>query len=434
MKTAILGGGVAGVLTARTLRARGYDVHVFEKDERIGGLCRSDVIEGFVYDVAGGHVLHSRDRTVLADMLRACDDTVGIERNTKIYHHGRYVKYPFENGLADLPPQHNYECLKGYVDAYVARAAGAPEPQNFRDWILWRFGDGIARHFMWPYNEKIWSVDLRTVSSEWCSGKVPEAPLDDVIKGSIGLESEGYTHQALFHYPRRGGFETFVHAFARGFEDRIRTSTPVREVVVRERGFEVNGEKFDRMVNTLPLRFLFDVLRPAPPAEIRDALAGVKHLSLSTVFVAIDAPDIAPYSWIYLPHPEDGPMNRITYAHRYSPENAPPGCSSVLAEITSVGGEGSPDLPELERTVVRGLEKMGSLSSDRVRFTRSHFSEYAYPLYDLGFSQRIGRVLDWLDRSGIPSIGRFARYTYVNTDQVYMQVRDLLANDFAPLS
>ena len=26
-------------------------------------------------------------------------------RNTKIFYKGRYVKYPFENGLSDLPPK-----------------------------------------------------------------------------------------------------------------------------------------------------------------------------------------------------------------------------------------------------------------------------------------------------------------------------------------
>jgi protoporphyrinogen oxidase len=435
VKVAVLGGGFAGVLTARTLHARGYDVHVFEAAERIGGLCRSDVIDGFVYDVAGGHILHSRDREVLAEMLATLEEPVERQRDTKIYYHGRYVKYPFENGLGDLPRQDAYECLKGYVDAHVARRCGAPEPADFRNWIGWRFGEGMARHFMLPYNEKIWCVDLATVSSEWCHGRVPEAPVDDVIRGALGLGSDGYTHQLTFYYPRTGGFETLVHAFARGIEPRIRTSTPVRELDVGDRGFRVNGEAFDRVVNTLPLRCLFDALRPKPPADVLAALGGLRHLSLSTVFVALDgAEELAPHTWVYLPHPENGPMNRITYAHRYSPENAPSGCASVLAEITSVGGEGAPDLAALERTVVDKLVELGLLKPERVRFTRSHFNEYAYIVYDLGFHERIDKVLGWLESRNIPSLGRFARYSYVNTDQVYAMVRDALAHDFTPLA
>jgi hypothetical protein len=68
-----------------------------------------------------------------------------------------------------------------------------------------------------------------------------------------------------------------------------------------------------------------------------------------------------------------------------------------------------------------------------VRFTRSHFNEYAYMVHDMGFRRRIEGVLAWLERSNIPSLGRFARYAYVNTDQVYAMVRDALAHDFRPL-
>jgi len=434
VKVAVLGGGIAGVLSARTLADRGYDVHLFEAAPRIGGLCRSDVVDGFVHDVAGGHVLHSRDQAVLTDMTAALGDPVRTRRNTKIFYRDRYVKYPFENGLADLPPEHNLECLQGYLEAHYARRNGSPEPANFRDWIDWRFGAGMAQHFMVPYNEKIWCLDLASISSQWCSGRVPEAPLDDVLKASLGMDSEGYKHQLDFYYPRHGGFESLVTAYARGIEHRIRTSTPVTEVVRDGTGFEVNGERFERIINTMPLRPLFDTLEPAAPAAIREDIDGLQHLSLTTVLVALDRADVAPYSWVYTPHVENGPMNRITYLASYSPENAPAGCSSILAEVTSVGGSGQPDLETLEREVLAGLEAMGMVKSDWVRFARSAFNEYAYPVHDLGFSGRIARVLAWVEAQGIVTLGRFARYSYVNSDQVYAMVRDALADDFESLA
>jgi len=433
VKVAVLGGGFAGVLAARTLVDRGYDVHLLEAESRIGGLCRSETVDGFVCDVAGGHILHSRDQGVLATMVAALDDPVPCRRNTKIYYHGRYVKYPFENGLSDLPAGDNFDCLKGYLEAHVAREKGAAEPASFRDWINWRFGDGMARHFMVPYNEKIWCVDLHEVSSAWCSGRVPEAPLDAVLKASLGLASEGYTHQIDFHYPRRGGFETLVAAFARGIEDRIRTGTPVVEVVRDQRGFVVNGERFDRIVNTMPLRPLLAALRPQPPADVLAAMHGLRHLSVTTVLVAVDQANLAPYSWVYLPHADNGPMHRITYLANYSPNNAPTGASSVVAEITSIGGAVRPEPAEIERTVVASLDRLGLVPAGRVRFTRSWFNEYAYPLHDLGFDERIRRVVGWVEGQGVPTVGRFARYSYVNTDQVYAMVRDALADDFVPL-
>ena len=433
MRVAILGGGMAGVYTARKLHERGYEVTVFEAGPRVGGLCRSDVVDGFVYDVAGGHILHSRDPEILAEMVGVLEEPLAHARQTKIYYRGRYVKYPFENGLSDLPAEDNYQCLKGYLDAYIGRREGASEPTNFHDWIVWRFGEGMARHFMLPYNQKIWSVDLREVSTDWVRGRVPEAPLEDVLRAALGITTEGYTHQLNFYYPRRGGFEAIVAGFARGLEPRIRLSTPVRQVLRAGGRTQVNGESFDQVVNTLPLGILLDVLEPRPPEDVRDALAGLRHLSLTTVLVAVDRPQLSPYSWVYLPHEDNGRHNRITFLSNYSPWNAPPGKSSVLSEITSPGGSGPPDLAETERHVVEALERTGMLKADWVMFTRSFFNEYAYPVYDLGFKKNISRVLAYLDEIELLSLGRFARYRYVNTDQVVAMVREALATSFPPL-
>ena len=43
------------------------------------------------------------------------------DRHTKIRFGDRFVHYPFENGIGDLPAQANFECLKGYVEAWHAR-------------------------------------------------------------------------------------------------------------------------------------------------------------------------------------------------------------------------------------------------------------------------------------------------------------------------
>jgi protoporphyrinogen oxidase len=123
------------------------------------------------------------------------------DRNTKIRFEGRWVHYPFENGLGDLPKQANFDCLKGYVEAWHAReSSGSSAPSDFGSWIRWRFGEGIARHFMDPYNAKIWKRDLAEISSDWVAGRVPDAPVDDVLKAAIGMRTEGYTHQAIFYW------------------------------------------------------------------------------------------------------------------------------------------------------------------------------------------------------------------------------------------
>src|SRR5262245_9979914 len=122
--------------------------------------------------------MFSKNKDVLRWMIERCggDDAVGRrERQTRIRWHDRWIPYPFENGVGHLPKEVVVECVDGYVEAYVQRRLGTPCPPRFDEWILWRMGPGFAKHFMVPYNQKIWKCDLSRMSSSWVAGRVPEA-------------------------------------------------------------------------------------------------------------------------------------------------------------------------------------------------------------------------------------------------------------------
>jgi protoporphyrinogen oxidase len=426
LKVAILGGGVTGLSLAPFLERRGIAPEVFEAAPAWGGLCASETVDGYVADKAGGHIIYSTDREVLSFVLGILGEGGAVEsrRETRIFHHGSWVTYPFENGLADLPPEHNFECLKGYVEAAFARKAGAAEPANFHDWCAWRFGEGISRHFMWPYNEKIWNVDLRSLGTTWVKGRVPDAPIDDVLRSSIGIKTTGYGHQATFWYPRRGGFQTIVDRIRASLRStNVRLETPCRTLRKVAGGFEVNGEKFERVVSTIPLQELVKVLEGVP-AAIRSAFDGLGTTSLLTVFVALEHDRIPKLSWVYFPHPENGPQNRITYLSNYSPENAPPGKSSVMAEVTYIGKTAGSHA-DVAREVVEGLARCGILKPEDVAFTRTYDNRYAYILYEHGLEERLETVRGWLSSFGLPIAGRFGNYNYYNSDRCIRAAMDL---------
>lgn len=429
MKIAILGAGVSGLALARTLGERGFpltDLVLFEADAVVGGLCRSKRVDGFTYDVSGGHILFSKDRAVM-QWMKDCAGGDGAfvqrERHTKIRFGNRFVHYPFENGLGDLPEQAKFECLKGYVEAWHRRdgQAGAA-PSDFKAWIRWRFGEGIARHFMDPYNEKIWKRPLEEISSAWVAGRVPDAPIDDVLKAAIGVRTEGYTHQSIFFYPRRGGFQAITDGMASTLGAQIRLSTPVTDLVrARDGGWRVNGEAFDLVVSTLPLNELPDVL-PDMPAAPATAMRGLAYNSIATFLVALDRPAHPDLSWIYLPHHEQGPVNRVTYMSNYSPELAPEGKSSFLFEVTFPGGAPPPG-PELEREAVAGVESTGLLAREEVLFVDRSVCRYAYIVYDHQLFARRTAALEWCEANALVPLGRFGRYDYFNSDQCVIAAR-----------
>lgn len=430
MKIAILGAGVSGLALARFLVEGGFDrgsLVLFEAGAEIGGLCASKTLEGFTYDVTGGHILYSKDTAAMA-WMKACAGGeaafVEQERHTKIRFGDRWVHYPFENGLGDLPQQANFDCLKGYIDAWHRRQVErSPAPTQFGAWVRWRFGDGIAKHFMDPYNAKVWKREPDFLSSDWVAGRVPDAPVDDVLRAAIGIRTEGYTHQSVFYYPRKGGFQAITDGIGSTLLDRVRLKTPVRELRRKGEGWLVNGEEFDRVVSTLALTDL-PKLVPEMPRDAAHAMATLEYNSITCLLVALARPEHPKLSWIYLPHAEQGPTNRVTYMSNYAPGMAPAGRTSLLCEVTHPGGTPYPG-PELEREVLAGLETAGLIRRDEVLFTDRTSTRHAYVVFDSQYHARRNAALGWMDSVGLVPLGRFGRFEYDNSDQCVIKARAL---------
>ena len=430
MKTAILGAGVSGLALARALIEGGLDANditLFEAAPVAGGLCRSKVIDGFTYDLAGGHILFSKKKEILDWMQTAGGGPEAFEerqRNTAIRFEDRWVRYPFENGIGDLPEQANYECLAGYVHAWHQRKlTGSEAPADFGAWIQWRFGEGIAKHFMDPYNEKIWKRPLQEITSEWVAGRVPDAPIEDVLRAAVGIRTEGYVHQSVFWYPKQGGFQAITDGMAADLQDRIRLSTPVDKITRQGEGWAVHGEEFDRVVLTTPLD-LTPRLVEGVPQDVAKAMGELEYNGLVTYLVALDTPEQPDLSWCYLPHPNQGPANRVTWMSNYSEGGAPEGKSSLLVEITRPGREAQPD-EDLEEKTLFGLENAGLIQRDQVLFTDRSDVDRAYVVYVHGHEKRRQRALGWLEDQGLFPLGRFGRFEYDNSDQCVEKARCL---------
>ena len=423
----VLGGGLSGLALASRLR----DAEVLEAADRPGGLCRSVSFDGFTFDPHGSHILFSRDPRAMAfyqDLLG--ENVCRRRRNTKVFYKGRYVKYPFENGLGELPPEDNLACLLGYVEAWSARRAGtAPPPANFRDWMYQRFGKGITECYLLPYNEKIWKTPAEDMGVDWVDGRVPDPPLEDVIKASLGIPTEGYTHQLNFLYPREGGVESLVRGLLPSVP-RLRTGFRVTSIVRRGGTWAVGDgreeERFERLVSTLPIPDLIRALPDAPP-DVRAAADALQHRSLVTVMLGIARPGLNDYSWVYFPLPGDGRFNRISFPSNFSDRAAPAGTSSAVAEITCNAGDAvwsSPDEALVEHVVERG-DALGVFRRADVIASRVGRTRHAYVVFDRDHRKNLDLVKAYADRIGIRLLGRFGQFDYINTDQCILRAAAL---------
>ena len=432
MKIGVLGGGLAGLTVGSLLKEKGYEIEVLEAEEKVGGLCRSETTDGFVFDIGGGHIIYSKDKEILGFMLKNIGEknVVQHKRNTKIFYKDCYVKYPFENGLNDLPKEDNFACLIGYIKAYYARQdKESREPRNFKEWIVWRFGEEIAKRFMFPYNEKIWNANLETMDVDWVKGRVPDSPFEEIVKASLGIPSEGYIHQSTFYYPVSKGMQSFLDSMATKIKGDIKINKPVMAVEKKKEKWIVNGVEYDAVVSTIPIHELIKALKNTND-KIKRAVSQLKYISIATFLIGLDQPNTKPYSWVYLPHKEHGPCNRVTWFSNYSPNNAPEGKSSLLAEVTYSGGTELKIDKTYIQQIIDSLHSNGMLDRNEVCFTAWKKLKYAYMLFDLNYKRNTTMIYKYLEKIGLPTVGRFATFKYLNMDHVIKEAMELVRSKF----
>src|SRR5688572_21660744 len=163
---AILGAGPTGLGAAYRLRERGVDdFEMYERAGQIGGLSTSFLdAKGFTWDVSG-HIIfsgHAYFNDFLEKMLGK-DGVRRIDRESWIKFEDRYVRYPFQNHLSSLPEEAMLECLVGLIQSQTIDRDRAFT--NFEEWVQAKFGAGVSKHFMVPYNEKVWTTPRSRTSA-----------------------------------------------------------------------------------------------------------------------------------------------------------------------------------------------------------------------------------------------------------------------------
>jgi protoporphyrinogen oxidase len=408
----ILGGGLTGISAAMHLRSPWV---LFEKEARLGGHARTDERDGYKFDKTG-HWLHLRDpaiKQMVGELLPG--EMVPIARQARIFSHGVLTRYPFQANLHGLPPEVVKECLVGVIEAKLASAAasasaGPAEPANFEEYCLRHFGAGISKHFMIPYNHKIWGVPPREITAAWCSRFVPLPNLEQVIAGAVGAGPPEMGYNVSFLYPKSGGIETFTRALqTRMHGGEVHTGSSPDTVDWRRREVIVGGERvpYRAVVASIPLPELLRRM-PGLPPEIEGHAARLRCTTLRYLNVATRTPPPENWHWIYVPE-RKYPFYRVNVFSSAMPTMAPPGCASVCVEMADRGPVSDATVGD----VVSALTASGALARpDDVVFVDRKEIQYAYVVFDDHYYPATRAIFAFLEAHAIYPRGRYGAWTY----------------------
>lgn len=469
----ILGAGPTGLGAGYRLKELGYrNFAIFDRHPYIGGLAHSFVDpQGFTWDI-GGHVMFSHYKYYDQCFDRLMGDEYTLNnRESWVRMFDRWVPYPFQNNIRYLPREVAYECMAGLIRAQSGKGK-VPSPaaaKNFGEFIDAVFGEGIAKHFMRPYNYKVWAHPPEMMNKQWIGERVAVIDIERALKNVL-LEQDdfGWGPNNQFKFPLKGGTGEFYKRFERvlgyageagpwGDSGHIHLNANVKSIDIDRKLVQFadgSQTRYDVLISAMPLDVLCrDVLRSdeatkrrsdeaAGLAQIATDASGLKHSSGYMVGIGLKSrtpgggtPDTK--SWMYFPE-DNCPFYRVTYLSNYSPNMTPDKDNyySLLCEVSesafkpTPGREGSDEDAVIEQCIT-GLENAGLLEPgerNNIVSRWCYYADYSYPTPCVDRDDILTRVIPWLEARDIYSRGRFGMWKYevANTDHTLMQGVELI--------
>jgi protoporphyrinogen oxidase len=317
------------------------------------------------------------------------------------------------------------ECLVGFFEAEIKRASNhnrsRAENGSFKDWIVKTFGSGIARHFMLPYNEKLWRRDLSELSSDWVEWSIPVPSVDEVVGGALGLENKRMGYNAQFLYPAEKGIGVLPRSFLPHLNtiwyNRELTSVDLKKK--RVRFSDDSSMQYDYLVSTVPLPELIRMIQDIPP-RVAEMGKGLKYLSVLDINLGITRDCLPDQHWIYFSEPRI-PFYRAGFYSHFSPSSAPGRTASLYVEISYLP-ESPLNREDLRQSVYKGLQECGMIQSkDEIVVEDMVDIPCAYVMYDEERKKNLPKIINFLKQHDVLSIGRYGSWEYMSMEDTLLQ-------------
>jgi protoporphyrinogen oxidase len=405
----VLGGGLTGLVTAEQLGRAGLVAPVIERGDEPGGACRSLEREGFVFDHTA-HLLHVSQPRVRAylEELGLFSELAVHRRRAAVVVGGRTTPYPIQIHTHGLAPEVRRDCLLGFIRAWAGADPGGES--CFRDWVLRRFGDGLARHFFFPYNRKLYRTEPEELTVDWVGRYVPRPRLEEVVDGALGLHQGDVGYNATFRYPERGGIRLLPDTIARGVDD-LRLGQEAVAIHLAERWLEIAGGgrvPYRLMVSTISLPTLLDLVRDRLPEEVAAARLKLRWVRVLNLALGVEGQAPRPEHWLYFPDPAL-PFYRVGFPSNHGAV-APPGCHTVSVEVSLDPGTGDVEAEALAAEAA--LVGAGLLQPERVRVRLVTVLDPAYVVFDRPRRRALATLRRFLAGHQVVIAGRWAEWKY----------------------
>ncbi|WP_420628979.1 NAD(P)/FAD-dependent oxidoreductase [Candidatus Leptofilum sp.] len=440
----VIGGGPAGLTAAYELTKRQHTPIVLEKNDKVGGIARTENYRGYHFDM-GGHRFFTKSAQVQQFWQEVLgDDFLRRPRLSRIFYKNKYFHYPLKplNALLGLGPIEGVRIMGSYVRWHLFPYK---EEETFEQWVTNRFGKRLFETFFKSYTEKVWGIPCSELKAEWAAQRIKDLSLKTAITAMFLKPQE--TIKTLieeFDYPRRGpgmlwtavqnrinaqGGQVQLNSNVVGIQ---RQGQRITGVTVEQNGrtHTLKGSKF---ISSMPVTQLLQWLDPPPPPRVLQAANQLNYRDFLTVCLIVKKPELFPDNWIYI-HDPSVLVGRIQNYKNWSTDMVPDQSTTSLGlEYFCNEGDAIWNMPDEELVALgkQEIAKIGLAQPDDIIDGAVFRVEKSYPVYDSEYAESLDIIKDYLGTlEDLQTVGRNGLHRYNNQDHAMLTgmlaVRNLL--------
>ncbi len=280
--------------------------------------------------------------------------------------------------------------------------------------------------FYKPYTTKVFGIPPDQMSPEQAKRRVGSKSLVEIAKKALGAKKSGTDNPDIFLYPRFGFGQTceaMADEIQRAGASIILRASP-KKITIGEGGVKrleyMVGKKKDSLepdfvLSTVPLRSLTSVCLPGS-SPVHRAAASLRTRSLVLLYIVVRRDRVSEKDAYYFPS-RDMLFNRISEQKNFSPEMAPKGKTILCADISCDASEKlfCASDEEVFQAAKKSLERFDIVPLKDVDNWFTRRVRHAYPVYSLGYGERLQTVLDWTDSvENLITLGRQGLFAHNN--------------------
>ncbi len=412
VKYLIIGAGISGLTFANYIKD---DYLILEKENEVGGYCRTIKKGDFIWDYAG-HFFHFKTDEFKKLFINNVDknDIIHKDKCTKILYENNLIDYPFQTNIHQLEKQDFIDCLYDLFNKTEKE-----NYDNFLDMLYGKFGQSIVEKFLRPYNEKLYACDLRTLDTDAMGRFFPYADIKQIINNMKANKDSSYNN--TFLYPKNGAGSFIDILYNNLDKEKVLLNTTIISVDMDKKLVKTkSGEEyeFEYLINSAPLNHFLNLFNDSNFCNLQKELSYNKVLVFNLGFNKKSK--YTNEHWIYIPE-KDANYYRIGFYDNILD-------AEKLSMYIEIGYDKNATInakEQLDLTLIN-LKKHGIIDdSTKLEEYVSIIMDPAYVHINGQTDKKIQDLKETLKNNQIYTIGRYGAWTYCSMEDCMLEAKNL---------